>query len=93
VREFAEAAFERVGLDWSEHVVVDPALLRPAEVEHLVGDAARARSELDWHPRVSFTDLVAMMVDADLTRLESGEPHWRTASDVSHAGSVRKHSS
>jgi GDPmannose 4,6-dehydratase len=74
VRDYAEAAFERVGLDWSEHVVVDPALLRPAEVEHLVGDATRARAELDWHPRVSFTELVAMMVDADLARLEAGEP-------------------
>ena len=93
MRDLAEAAFEHVGLDWSEHVVVDPALLRPAEVEHLVGDATRARTELDWHPRVSFKELVAMMVDADLARLESGEPHWRTASDVSHAGSVRKHSS
>ena len=93
VRELAEAAFEHVGLDWSKHVVVDPALLRPAEVEHLLGDATRARTELDWHPRVSFEELVAMMVDADLARLEAGEPRWRTASDVSHAGSARKHSS
>jgi GDPmannose 4,6-dehydratase len=93
VRECAEAAFEHVGLDWSEHVVVDPALLRPAEVEHLLGDASRARAELNWQPRVSFGELVAMMVDADLARLEAGEPHWRTASGVSHAGGVRKQSS
>ena len=93
VRDFAEAAFERVGLDWGAYVVVDPDLLRPAEVEHLVGDASRARAELDWRPRVSFTDLVAMMVDADLARLEAGEPRWPTASSVRHAGSVGKHSS
>jgi GDPmannose 4,6-dehydratase len=92
VRELAETAFEHVGLDWSEHVVVDPDLLRPAEVEHLLGDAARARAELGWQPRVSFGELVAMMVDADLARLEAGEPSWRTASGVSHAGSARKRS-
>ena len=93
VRDVAEAAFERVGLDWSACVVVDPDLMRPAEVEHLVGDATRARAELGWQPRVSFTELVAMMVDADLTRLEAGEPRWQTASSVSHAGSVGKRSS
>ncbi len=49
VRELVEIAFRRVGLDWQKHVVVDPALLRPAEVDHLLGDPSKARSELDWH--------------------------------------------
>ena len=54
VRDFVEAAFERVGLDWTSCVVVDPELMRPAEVEHLVGDPSRVRSELEWEARVSF---------------------------------------
>jgi GDPmannose 4,6-dehydratase len=72
VRDFVEAAFERAGLDWNTHVIVDPELMRPAEVEHLVGDPSRARAELDWEARVSFEELVALMVDADLARAESG---------------------
>jgi hypothetical protein len=73
VRDFVEAAFERVGLDWTSYVVVDPELMRPAEVEHLVGDPSRVRSELEWEARVSFEELVAMMVDADIARLAAGE--------------------
>lgn len=72
VREFVELAFAHVGLDWRDHVVVDPALFRPAEVDLLVGDASRARRELGWRPRVDFPTLVAMMVDADLERLRGG---------------------
>jgi len=72
VREFVELAFAHVGLDWRDHVVVDPALFRPAEVDLLVGDASRARRELGWRPRVDFPTLVAMMVDADLERLGGG---------------------
>ena len=70
VQEFVDLAFAHAGLDPERHVVTDPSLLRPAEVDHLVGDATRARDELDWEPRVSFPELVAMMVDADLARLE-----------------------
>jgi GDPmannose 4,6-dehydratase len=70
VREFVDLAFAHAGLDPERHVVTDPALLRPAEVDHLVGDATRAQDELGWEPRVSFRELVAMMVDADLVRLE-----------------------
>ena len=70
VREFVERAFEHVGLDPERHVVVDPSFVRPAEVDHLVGDASRARTELGWEPRVTFRELVEMMVDADLARLE-----------------------
>jgi GDPmannose 4,6-dehydratase len=68
-REFCELAFGRLGLDWREHVRVDEALLRPAEVDSLLADASRARSELGWEPRTSFPELVALMVDADLERL------------------------
>jgi GDPmannose 4,6-dehydratase len=69
VREFATLAFERVGLDWERHVVSDPLFMRPAEVDHLVGDASRARAELGWEPRTSFPELVELMVDSDLARL------------------------
>jgi GDPmannose 4,6-dehydratase len=70
VREFVEVAFGYVDLDPDEFVVVDPALVRPAEVDHLVGDASLARAKLGWRPTVSFRELVEMMVDADLARLE-----------------------
>jgi GDPmannose 4,6-dehydratase len=69
VKELIEIAFARVGLDWHKHVKVDPALLRPAEVDHLLGDATKARTRLGWTPQVSFKQLVEMMVDADLERL------------------------
>lgn len=71
VRELCEIAFARVGLDYRDHVVVDQALFRPAEVDHLQGDASRARSELGWEPKVDFRALVEMMVDADLARIRS----------------------
>jgi GDPmannose 4,6-dehydratase len=71
VRELCEIAFGRVGLDYRDHVVMDQALIRPAEVEHLLGDASRARQELGWTPQVGFRELVEMMVDADLARLKS----------------------
>ncbi|HET9443266.1 MAG TPA: GDP-mannose 4,6-dehydratase [Acidimicrobiales bacterium] len=66
VREFCELAFGSVGLDYQDHVVVDPRFMRPAEVDLLVGDATKARDELGWEPEVSFADLVAGMVEADL---------------------------
>jgi len=66
VREFAERAFARAGLDWREHVVTRSELERPAEVDALVGDASKAHRELGWRPRVRFQDLVDLMVDADL---------------------------
>ncbi len=69
VRELVEVAFARVGLDWREHVRLDPALLRPAEVDHLIGDPTKARTVLGWQPSVDFKALVEMMVDADLERL------------------------
>ena len=69
MRELIEIAFARVGLEWQKYVHVDPALLRPAEVEHLLGDPSKAKAELGWTPSVSFQQLVEMMVDADLARL------------------------
>ena len=69
VRELVEVAFSHAGLDWEKHVRVDKKLLRPAEVEHLIGDASKARAELGWEPEVDFDRLVRMMVDADLERL------------------------
>ncbi|HSS80629.1 MAG TPA: GDP-mannose 4,6-dehydratase [Gaiellaceae bacterium] len=75
VREFAEIAFERAGLDPEKHIVSDPRFLRPAEVDHLVGDASKARRELEWSPRTSFRELVELMVDADLERV-ANELAW-----------------
>ena len=66
VREFVELAFELLGLDWKDHVVVDPALSRPADVDQLFANPARARAELGWTPTVSFRELVKMMVEADV---------------------------
>jgi GDPmannose 4,6-dehydratase len=66
VREFLEAAFARVGLDWRDYVEIDPRYFRPTEVDHLLGDASKARQRLGWRPRVSFSELVARMVDHDL---------------------------
>jgi GDPmannose 4,6-dehydratase len=68
VRDLVEIAFAYVGLDWREYVRADPALLRPAEVDTLIGDATKARRVLGWAPRVSFRALVEMMVQADLDR-------------------------
>ena len=71
VRELVEMAFDYAGLDWKKHVVQDPALIRPAEVDSLVGDASKARRVLGWQPQVSFAELVRGMVDADLQRLRA----------------------
>lgn len=70
VKEFAELAFSHLGLKWQDHVVVDPQFLRPAEVDHLVGDASKAKKKLGWGPTVSFEELVKMMVNADLELLQ-----------------------
>ena len=69
VRDLVETAFSHAGLDWREHVRTDPALMRPAEVEHLVGDPSRAAAELGWRPSVDFAGLIRMMVDADVERI------------------------
>ncbi|HEV7457243.1 MAG TPA: GDP-mannose 4,6-dehydratase [Roseococcus sp.] len=69
VREFCRLAFAHAGLDWEAHVTVDPAFLRPAEVDVLQGDATRARERLGWEPEITLERMVAEMVDADLERL------------------------
>jgi len=71
VQELCEVAFARAGLDWTAHVVVDEKFFRPAEVDLLVGSAAKAKSSLGWEPQVGFTELVEMMVDADIDRLRA----------------------
>jgi GDPmannose 4,6-dehydratase len=73
VQEFVEIACERAGVSSERHVATDPAFLRPAEVDHLVGDASKARLSLSWEPRVSFRELVELMVDADIERLSPAE--------------------
>ena len=73
VRELVESAFGYAGLDWQKYVRVDPAFLRPAEVDHLVGDSSKARRVFGWEPQVDFKRLVGMMVGADIARL-SGKP-------------------
>ena len=75
VRELVEEAFGRVGLDWEEYVRMDPRFLRPAEVDHLIGDSSKARQVLGWTPSVDFRGLVHMMVDADLERLSRSPQH------------------
>ncbi len=70
VQELVEIAFGHVGLDWREFVRRDPSLIRPAEVDHLIGDASKARSELGWEPTLTFSALVTAMVDADIDRLK-----------------------
>jgi GDPmannose 4,6-dehydratase len=66
VRELCEIAFAHAGLDWQQHVVVDPAFVRPAEVDLLIGDASKARRMLGWAPKHSFRQLIEMMVDEDV---------------------------
>ena len=70
VKDMVETAFDHVGLDWSQYVDIDPSLVRPAEVDLLVGDASKAKAKLGWQPRTSFEELIAMMVDADVERCE-----------------------
>jgi GDPmannose 4,6-dehydratase len=81
VREFVELAFGVAGLDWRDHVRIDPRYFRPTEVDHLQGDSSKARSQLGWRPTVSFTVLVRMMVEADheLAKQE------RVLADAGHA--------
>jgi GDPmannose 4,6-dehydratase len=74
VRDLVNVAFGHVDLDPDDYVKTDPSLLRPAEVEHLVGDSSKARDKLGWEPRTSFEDMIQMMVDADLELLASGVP-------------------
>jgi GDPmannose 4,6-dehydratase len=69
VRDLVEVAFAHAGLDWRKHVTLDPKLIRPAEVDRLIGDNSKARAQLGWTPSVDFSGLIRMMVDADLERI------------------------
>jgi GDPmannose 4,6-dehydratase len=69
VRDLVQVAFDHVGLNWQDHVRLDPGMIRPAEVEHLIGDSSKARTQLGWVPAVDFAALIQMMVDADLERV------------------------
>lgn len=69
IKEYVVAAFERVGLDWEKYVEIDPRYFRPAEVELLIGDASKAKEKLGWEPKVTFKELVEIMVDAELTSI------------------------
>ena len=74
VRELVDLAFGHVGLKWEDHVEIDPAFFRPAEVDLLVGNPSKAKTKLGWSPKVSFPQLVARMVDADLKRVAAETP-------------------
>jgi GDPmannose 4,6-dehydratase len=74
VREFVDRAFARVGLDPAGYVGTDPAHFRPAEVDQLRGDFTKAKEKLGWEPQTSFEELVDLMVDSDLQRLETAGP-------------------
>ena len=71
VQEFVEEAFSYAGLDWQDHVEIDPKYYRPSEVDLLVGDASKAKRVLEWEPKTTFKDLVSLMVDADMSALKA----------------------
>jgi GDPmannose 4,6-dehydratase len=79
VRDLVEIAFGHLGLDWEDHVELDPALLRPAEVDHLIGDYSKAKAKLGWEPRTSFEELIRLMVDSDMELLSTSSAAQRLA--------------
>ena len=81
VKEFCEAAFSRLDLDWKEHVEIDSRYQRPLEVDLLVGDSSKARARLEWEPRIRFTELVSLMIEADLALAEREKERGTTLND------------
>jgi GDPmannose 4,6-dehydratase len=79
VRELVEVAFGHLGMDWEEYVELDPAFLRPAEVDHLIGDSAKAREKLGWEPRTTFEELIRLMTDSDMELLSRSRAAQRQA--------------
>ena len=71
VRDLVQIAFNYVNLNWEDYVIVDPKFVRPAEVEILLGDSTKALKKLGWAPETSFEELIKMMIDADLERIEN----------------------
>jgi GDPmannose 4,6-dehydratase len=82
VRELLEIAFAAVGLNWEKYVEIDPKFIRPAEVDHLCGDATKAREKLGWAPEVSFEELIRLMVKADLEVVQRAENGYSTTTSV-----------
>src|SRR3981081_3082519 len=76
VADLVKVAFESAGLEWRRYVKTDPKFLRPAEVDHLLADASKSRQKLGWRPKVSFAELIKMMVDQDVHRLNNGLPDY-----------------
>jgi GDPmannose 4,6-dehydratase len=83
VQDFVEQAFACLDLDWRDHVVIDPKFVRPAEVDLLISNPRRAREELGWVPKVSFHELVRMMVDADVALVADQGPRKRDSGQTS----------
>ena len=79
VRDLVEVAFGHLGLDWDDHVELDAALLRPAEVDHLIGDYSKAKAKLGWEPTTSFEELIKLMVDSDMELLSTSSAAQRLA--------------
>jgi GDPmannose 4,6-dehydratase len=75
VKDIVQIAFDRVGLDWKDYVTTDPSNLRPAEVDHLVGDYAKAKKTLHWKPKTSFRELIDLMVDSDIELVKMEKQH------------------
>lgn len=82
VEDLTHIAFERAGLQWKDHVKIDPALVRPAEVDHLLGNASRAKTVLGWEPETSFEDMIKTMVDADVERVERAQRMQRAVAGL-----------
>jgi GDPmannose 4,6-dehydratase len=82
VGDLVRVAFESAGLDWQLHVKVDANLLRPAEVDHLVADATKAKRDLEWGPKVSFQQLIGTMVEHDIHRLRNGLSEYAAVAAV-----------
>ncbi len=82
VQDFVETAFEVAGLDWKQHVVVDPAFLRPADVGFLLGNPSKAKKKLGWAPKTTFKELVSIMVEADLQRAAFEARHGQESAEI-----------
>jgi GDPmannose 4,6-dehydratase len=90
VREFLELAFGHVGLDWQDYVEFDPRYLRPAEVDLLIGDPAKAKQQLGWQPSVTFEQLVALMVDADIKAIDGASESQGDSQSSAETATVRR---
>jgi GDPmannose 4,6-dehydratase len=89
VEEFLAEAFSHVNLDWHDYVELDPKYLRPAEVDLLIGDASKAERELGWNPKVTFKELVRLMVDADVSMVSRNEHEVFGDTDSAESAAAR----